>query len=558
MRRTAGAYDMAPVPDRTQMGGSVGQDCRMHTDPTPQILHGGQVRSQQYPGATAVAVQHGRIVAIGTDDDAASWSGKRIDLRGAWLTPAFVDAHVHACTAGEAMTSLDLAAMPSAAVLLDIIARTAQRHPGVLLTGQGWDDSAWPDGRPTRAALDRAAPATMVLLERTDCHSAVVSTALARRVPGLRELDGWHEDGFVLRDAHDACRQVLSSLYSASERLGHARTALRTALQYGIGTVHECGTPQLGPLGDLALVGQAGEELGVDVIRYWGADADADSLALVHQLGLAGLAGDLDIDGTMGSRTAWLRDPYADASHRGTRYRDLPEAAAHVIACTRAGIQAGFHCIGDAGIDIAVGAIRAAVEACGVEAVRACRHRLEHVEMIDFELAADLADWGVYAVVQPLFDHAWGAPGRLYEQRLGERYTQMNPFSGLADAGVRLALSSDAPVTPFSSWSMVAAAVHTAVPGHGLSVATAVDAATRQGYRAGGDDASGVIEVGAPATLAAWDLPVPTPLDADGLPRLDPDDPLPACVATMVRGRLAYTLDPWLAGDVGPGEFAAP
>ena len=97
-----------------------------------------------------------------------------------------------------------------------------------------------------------------------------------------------------------------------------------------------------------------------------------------------GLAGDLNIDGSIGSRTAALREDYADApGERGNLYLSAAEAAAHLAACSLLGIQAGFHVIGDAGLDAALDALDLAAAEVGEQRVRAAGHRFEHVELAD-------------------------------------------------------------------------------------------------------------------------------------------------------------------------------
>jgi predicted amidohydrolase YtcJ len=128
----------------------------------------------------------------------------------------------------------------------------------------------------------------------------------------------------------------------------------------------------------------------------------------------------------------------------------------------------------------------------------------------------------------------------------------MNPFARFAAAGVPLCLSSDAPVTPLDPWGGVRAAVRHRTPGFGLSPKAAFAAATRGGWRAAGDDESGVLVPGAAATFAVWDCEPVEPSQADerisawstdpwwsltGLPDLDRT---PACVLTVVRGRTVY------------------
>ena len=235
-----------------------------------------------------------------------------------------------------------------------------------------------------------------------------------------------------------------------------------------------------------------------------------------------------------------MREPYADAETCGARYLSEQQIADHVIACTQAGLQAGFHCIGDDAVAAAVSGLRRAADVLGVPRVRAARHRLEHVEMISEADIATLAELGVVASVQPAFDAAWGKPGELYEQRLGpHRAKGMNRFAMLATFGVPLAFGTDAPVTPLAGWATVRAAVQHCQPSERLSVTTAFDAATRGAHWAAFADNAGTIAVGALANLAIWDIEDRDAQEPAQLPRLD-DGPFPTCAATISAGQFVY------------------
>jgi predicted amidohydrolase YtcJ len=286
------------------------------------------------------------------------------------------------------------------------------------------------------------------------------------------------------------------------------RTFLDAAAAQGIGSVHEMAGPEVSGADDLSdLLTAAGEQPGPVVVGYWGELAERGGLDVVRELGLAGAGGDLFCDGAFGSHTAALSRPYADRpdTHGSLRF-ETAQLVEHVRACTTAGVQAGFHCIGDAAVGQVLDAVGAVVDELGVAAVRACRHRLEHVEMPDAAAIARMRDWGMVASVQSAFDAAWGGDAGMYVERLGlERALSTNPFADFADAGVPLALGSDAPVTPLDPWGGVHAAVDHRTSGAGLRPFDAFDAATHGGrYAAREEHPAGPLAVGAPADLALW------------------------------------------------------
>jgi predicted amidohydrolase YtcJ len=266
-----------------------------------------------------------------------------------------------------------------------------------------------------------------------------------------------------------------------------------------------------------------------------------------------GLAGDLNIDGSLGSRTASLRAPYADShdpAQCGNAYLTVEQVRDHVAACSLAGIQAGFHVIGDAGADTAIAGIQAAAAKVGADVVKRGRHRLEHLEMVDADTIKALAALAVTASVQPAFDACWGGPGGLYAARLGRRRaTGMNPFATMIAAGMTLALGSDTPVTPFAPWEAIRACVNHHDPAQRISAGSAFLAHTRGGWRAAGIDDRGYLSPGQPADLAIWSIGNDTRSgisDMPGirthgcLPDLSPGGTPPTNLRTVIRGRTVF------------------
>lgn len=508
------------------------------------IFVGGRIYAPDHPGATAVVTDGGLISYVGSDEEARRSAPRQaeVDLHGRLLTPAFVDAHVHLIQTGQVMAGLGLHHVRSRDDAVQRVAAYARHHPDArVIIGHGWDERAWPEPLPpTRTELDRAAGGVAVYLARVDVHSAVVSSTLLDQLPGVSEAVGYRPDGLLTREAHHLCRGSLDRLFTDQQRRSAARVALQAAAAQGVATVHELCGPHLGPIEDLTRVREVAAELGMGITSYWGELATEPIIEWAQQAGVVGLAGDLCIDGALGSRTASLRERYTDAETCGARYLSEQQIADHVIACTRAGLQAGFHCIGDDAVAAAVSGLRRAAETLGARRIRAARHRLEHVEMITDRDIATLADLGVVASMQPAFDAAWGKPGELYEQRLGPRRAlAMNRLCTLERSGVPLAFGTDSPVTPLAGWATVRAAVHHWQPRERLSVVAAFDAASRGAHWAAFADNAGTIQPGALASLAIWDvgsgeLEGPAPL-----PRVD-TTALPTCVATISAGRFIY------------------
>ncbi|MFF1656365.1 amidohydrolase [Streptomyces sp. NPDC058255] len=525
------------------------------------LLRGGEVHSPADPFATAMVVERGHVAWVGSEGAADAFADgvdEVVDLEGALVTPAFTDAHVHTTSTGLALTGLDLSAAPSLGAALALVRDFAAARPADrVLLGHGWDAARWPGGRPpTRAELDEATGGRPLYLSRIDVHSAVVTTALLDLVPGIVDRAGYAPEAPLTRDAHHAVRAAALGAVTGDQRTEAQRAALAHAASLGIGSVHECAGPDISSEDDFTgLLRLAAEEPGPRVVGYWAEWAE-EGVAKARDLGAVGAAGDLFVDGSLGSHTACLHQPYADADHTGTAYLDADAVAAHVVACTEAGLQAGFHAIGDAAVTSVVEGVRAAAEKVGLARVRAARHRVEHAEMFTPETIAGFAELGLTASVQPAFDALWGGEDGMYAQRLGaERARTLNPFAALLRTGVPLALGSDSPVTPLDPWGTVRAAAFHHTPDHRVSVRAAFTAHTRGGWRAVGRDDAGVLVPGAPADYAVWrtaELVVQAPDDrvarwstdprsgTPGLPDLTPGNDLPVCLRTVVAGRTVF------------------
>jgi predicted amidohydrolase YtcJ len=480
------------------------------------LYRNGSVYTAADPFATAMLVDGGTIAWVGSEQAATSIADSSmdiIDLRGALVAPGFVDSHAHLTETGIALDSLQLGGVRSARELLDAVA--ASGGNGAVL-GHGWDESRWDDPTlPDARELERAAAGRPVYLSRVDVHSALVSPSLAASA-GLADLDGYAPGGHVTRQAHSAARQATRRLPAAALQ-DYQRRALGEAAANGYVALAEMGAPKISSIDDLRLAAgwndAAGSAAVPEVLPYWGqlTTTPADAEALLAELGVRvrGFAGDLNIDGSIGSRTASLREPYADApGESGTSYLSVSEAAAHLAACSVLGIQGGFHVIGDAGLDAALQALEEAAAEVGEQRVRAAGHRFEHVEMADADAIARLAKYSVTVSAQPAFDAAWGGAGRLYEQRLGSRSRGMNPFASFYSAGVPICFGSDTPVTPLRPWSSVRACLEHHDAGQRISARAAFLGHTRAGWRAARyeNPMAGQLVPGAPATFAVWEV----------------------------------------------------
>lgn len=534
------------------------------------LYRNGSVYTAADPFATAMLVDGDTVAWVGSEQAAASLADSSmdvIDLQGALVAPGFVDSHVHLTETGIALDGLQLGGVRSAAELLDAVA--AATGAGTVL-GHGWDETCWTDpALPSREELERAAGGRPVYLSRVDVHSSLVSSSLASAA-GLDGMDGYTAGSQVKRDAHTAARRSARQL-PADRLRGYQRRALAEAAANGYVAVAEMAAPHIGSIEDLRIAagwntpgnaaGAAPDAAVPEVLPYWGQLASSVDHAqtILDGLGVPvlGLAGDLNIDGSIGSRTASLRADYSDApGERGNQYLTVAEAAAHLAACSLLGIQSGFHVIGDAGLDAALEALDQAAAEVGEQRIRAAGHRFEHVEIADAEAIGRLARYSVTVSAQPGFDALWGGDASLYQQRLGGRRLGMNPFASYYAAGVPICFGSDSPVTPLRPWASVRACLQHTNPAEQISARAAFLGHTRAGWRAARhrNPMAGQLVPGAPASFAVWEVDELMVQVSDGrvqswstdprartplLPALDTGSD-PVCLQTVRDGQVLF------------------
>jgi len=432
--------------------------------PADLVLTGGAVITLDpaRPRATAVAVRDGRIVAVGGDADVQPFRGPKtrvVALAGGSVVPGLADAHVHVEGIGQAAESLDLVGASSLQEALDRVAKGARAlPPGEWLIGRGWDQNDWPEKRfPTAAELDRAAADRPVLLERVDGHASWANTR-ALALAGITAATADPPGGRILRDPSGAPAGVLvdaaqvlaeSKVPEPSRAVRKRRLAkgLAAAAAVGLTSVHDAGvTVDTIPLYK-ELLAEDALPVRVHVMLRGPGEFLEKGGSLVPEHGLGD--GRLNIraikvvaDGALGSRGAWLLEPYADEP--GARGLNTVDAAAYerlLGEAVRRGFQVATHAIGDAANRFVLDAYeRAFVGRDGA----ALRFRVEHAQLLAPSDVPRFKRLGVLPSMQPTHctsDMYWAAD-RVGPERVKGAYL----WKTFLDQGVRVPAGSDAPV----------------------------------------------------------------------------------------------------------------
>lgn len=445
------------------------------------ILTNGSIRNLEQPDPkAAVAIKHGRVVAAGTRDEcrAAAPGAREIDLGKRCLTAGLNDAHVHLYQLARSRAMLDASALDLEGLLLAL----GERQPvNGWVQAYGVDLGLLGAGRPgALAGLDQATGGIPTVIQAHDHHGAWLNSA-ALRAAGIDEATPDPPGGKIERDSAGQLTGVLveharEPLNRVLPGVGDPRGILLEAISHlhslGITGVHTMSAEPPDALHGLTALARE-DRLR---LRVWstipGQAADAAIAA-----GIAGGLGDqwLTIggvkvfsDGALGSRTAWMLEPYeGEPANTGIALAEPEQLAASMRRWAAVGLVTAVHAIGDA-------ANRAVIEA--VERAGRPRVRIEHVQCLHADDLPRLAASGAIASIQPchlIHD------SRVVGERWGERVQASYRYRSLIEAGVKVALGTDVPVESADPISNLRAAV-TRIGANGLAVNPAEAVSARQ------------------------------------------------------------------------------
>jgi predicted amidohydrolase YtcJ len=518
------------------------------------VLYNGVVLTQgRTASAQAVGIRDGRIVFAGGNEaalDAAGSSTRRIDLGGRTVVPGFNDAHAHIWKIGQLLTTmLDLRRVVSIEELVRAVRQVSDRLPeGAWLLGRGYNEATLAEKRPpTRDDLDRAAPKRPVVLTRTCGHiCSVNSTAFERAaigsdtaapVGGLIERDSRGRANGLLHETAIGLMKQAMPLPSRSEYEAMIGAGVRHQLSLGITSSADCGvTPEI-LAAYRALDSRAELPARVNVMPLRRVDGVPAPLPLPARFRSDMLRVDTIkflADGGLSGATAALSVNYRHAPHKGV-LRFAPDELAQLCRETHgAGWRIATHAIGDVAIEQTLDIY----ESLGRHP-EGLAHRIEHFGLPDAAQLGRAARLGVIAAPQAIFIHSLGRNFRNYlpDSFLPRTY----PIRAMLDAGVRVALSSDAPVVEEDNplAGMMAAMLRRDLDGERIAPEQAITAAealygyTMGGAIASGDEANrGSVEPGKWADLAVL-TGNPLTMDAEALMEIKVD-------MTLVAGRMAF------------------
>ncbi|MGA3325116.1 MAG: amidohydrolase [Terriglobia bacterium] len=434
--------------------------------------------------AQAVAIANGRILAVGTDAEIQAYAGRNtkiVDLKGRLVVPGMIDSHAHFIGGGFQLLSVDLKDARSEEEFTRRIAEKARTlAPRRWLLGGDWDEQAWASAKlPTRQMIDAATENHPVFLSRYDGHAALANS-LALKLAGVTRATPDPVGGVIVRDAatgeptgvfKDAAQDLIAKAIpppTEAEMTEALHAALAEAARVGLTSVHSItvdGDSWNGSFtGEIQLMRRAELEGWLTCRMY-----EIIPITRWEKLRDAGIARNMGddfikmggvkafADGSLGSATAWMYEPFADdPANRGIPLPLMsPPTKMEALAggADQAQIQICIHAIGDR----AIAEILDMYERLGGGNPAAHRFRIEHAQHMRPQDFARFGKLGIVASMQPY--HAID-DGRWAEKRLGhERARWSYAWRSMLDAGAPVAFGSDWPVAPLSPILGIYAAV---------------------------------------------------------------------------------------------------
>jgi predicted amidohydrolase YtcJ len=448
-------------------------------EPATLVLRGGRIATVDptKPAVQALAARGDTIVAVGTNEELVPYVGPRtevIELRGQFAMPGFIEGHGHFMGLGQSKISLDLLDVTSWEEIVDMVGAAArQARPGDWIVGRGWHQEKWTtrpepnvEGFPVHDALSQASPANPVLLTHASGHASYVN-ARAMEISGISSRTPNPAGGEILKDRRGrpigVLRETASGLASramsewrakqtSEEREAEARRQIQLAveesLRHGVTTFHDAGAD----FDTIDLFKRVASEGGLGV-RLWVMvrDSNANIKSKLGAARVVGLGNGLltvaaikkTVDGALGSRGAWLLEPYADlAGHTGLNTAPLAEVEELARLAIEHDVQLCVHAIGDRANREVLNIFEAAF---GARNRKDLRWRIEHAQHLD---AADIPRFGQLGVIASMQGVHATSDAPYVVQRLGARRAEQGAYvwQKLMKTGALISNGTDVPV----------------------------------------------------------------------------------------------------------------
>ena len=430
------------------------------------ILHNGKIitMDKKIPIVEAVAIKKNKIIAIGSDDEILKLKTGRtrvVNLKGKLTLPGFNDSHLHFLSGGKSLFILDLNGKTEEEIGALLREKLKDVKAGEWIEGRGWDQYYFRNKKfPTKDYLDKIAPDNPVVFKRVCGHMIWVNSK-ALNIAGITKNTKIPEGGEIVKDRNGEPTGILKEnaadlIYKAMPEMNfqsakkYILKALEVAKRHGITSIQDNSS-----LLALKVYKYLLKRNKLTLrICFWGNFSKSVEENLKVKKGIDRLNSKLlrfglikgFMDGSLGARTAKLFLPYSDNPKTSGLFTiDLDELFKKTVAFNKAGLQVGFHAIGDYGVWMALKAFEASEI---INHSANLRNRIEHSQTVRKSDIKEYKRLNIIASMQPshmLYDYKWA------EKRLGkERSKGAYAWNSFEQEGVHVAFGTDWPIVPLN------------------------------------------------------------------------------------------------------------
>ncbi len=458
--------------------------CLCHSFLNPPVVMAQQIADQIFtnakiwtgdksnPSAQSIAIKGNTILAVSNDTEILKFKGNDtqvFDLKGARVTPGFIDNHTHFADVSGLLSAVQLRDASSKQEFVSRIAAFAKTlEKGQWILMGIWDHEAWGGQLPEAKWIDAVTPDNPVYLLRTDGHMALANSK-AMSLAGISKQTEELPGGEIVRDKdgnptgilRDAAMSLVSKIVpelSIRQQANEFKQGIDHALSFGVTQIHDMGTWQ--HLHAFKKLSQ-NQQLKMRVYSFVPLQTHLKLADFVKQNGRGnemhrwgGLKG--LVDGSLGSTTAWFYQAYNDEpDKKGFPIYDLEDFSDWMKAGDAAGLHVTIHAIGDRANDWLLDRFTDIEKNNPANPQR--RWRIEHAQHLSKSAIDRIAKQSIIASMQPY--HAID-DGRWAEKRIGkQRIKTTYAFDSLMDKGATVTFGSDAPVAPINVMQGIYAAV---------------------------------------------------------------------------------------------------
>jgi len=398
--------------------------------------------------AAALAVHDGKILKL--YDSKPDINAEYVDLKGKFVLPGFIDTHTHSNAGGFYSMGVNLEGCRNLAELFE---RLAEAKPsGKQVVAWHLDEMQLSEKRfPLASELDNIFPQKNVLIRRVDGHSCVINSHAARQIPAIHPLSREFNGTFRKRQNDLIVNWFHKNLDDETIIAAYHFAALHAA-KFGHTTVHTMIGDGYDSLEHYELLQNHLDDFPVEFILY----PQSFNLKAALDAGAHRIGGCIIADGSFGSHTAALFEPYADQPQNyGTLYHSDDFWQKFINNAHENDLQVAVHCIGDRAITQIINCY----EKVQQKNPKNLRHILIHNELTTDDMIKRIGNSNVTAAMQPMFDRLWAGENGLYQNVLGkERTMRTNRLKSLRDNGVIIGGGSDWYVTEMDALAGINAA----------------------------------------------------------------------------------------------------